>query len=293
MKHNLFVMLQYLIPKHLLSRLLGYPAASSLSWIKNPLIRLFIQCFKVNMSEATNTDPTSYNCFNDFFTRALRPDVRPINLHPPHLACPVDGCISQLGDIHHDLIFQAKGHAYSLTELVGGDAEVARPFINGTFATIYLSPKDYHRVHMPINGVLRNMIHVPGQLFSVNQVTTAKVPGLFARNERVVTIFDTTVGPLCMVLVGAMIVASIETVWAGTICPPGCQVSTTHYGDTRLINLKKGEELARFRLGSTVIVCLPPGVNQWPTELSAGTTTRMGQLFGYLTQFEATPNADN
>ncbi len=292
MKDNLFTLLQHLIPQHLLSRFLGYLAASSVSWIKDLLIQLFIKHFKVNMHEAANPDPTSYSCFNDFFTRPLRSDARPIVLEPTHLACPADGCISQLGDIHHDLIFQAKGHMYSLTTLIGGNHELAKPFISGTFATIYLSPKDYHRVHMPLDGTLRSMVHVPGRLFSVNQATSAKVPGLFACNERVVAIFDTAVGPLCMVLVGAMVVASISTVWAGTVCPPRRQITTTNYQDRSSINLKKGAQMGHFQLGSTVILCLPPGVNKWPKELYAGAAIQQGQLFGYLNQSKIAGNTD-
>jgi len=217
-----------------------------------------------------------------FFTRSLKADARLIDHHPKHLACPVDGAISQLGKIEGDHLFQAKGHEFSLTSLLGGNSALASTFIDGDFATIYLAPKDYHRIHMPCDGTLTHMVHVPGQLFSVNQATAAKVPGLFARNERVVAIFDTEFGPMAMVLVGAMIVASIETVWAGLVCPKGKAVSQFNYTNQDPILLKKGEEMGRFKLGSTVVMCLPKGVSQWPKELSAGTTTRLGQMLAEL-----------
>lgn len=192
------------------------------------------------------------------FTRSLKPGARAIDMNPQHLACPVDGAISQLGQINGENLFQAKGCEFDLTTLLGGNSELANPFIDGNFATIYLAPKDYHRIHMPCDGTLTHMVHVPGQL-SVNQATAAKVPGLFARNERVVAIFDTEFGPMAMVLVGAMIVASVETVWAGLVCPTGKAVSQFNYGSQEPIHLKKGEEMGRFKLGSTVVMCLPKG----------------------------------
>ena len=282
MGDRLFVLMQYLLPQHLISRLVGFLAHSTIPAIKDPFIRTFIKHFKVNMDEAQRQTPSEFESFNDFFTRSLKPGARAIDMNPQHLACPVDGAISQLGQINGENLFQAKGCEFDLTTLLGGNSELANPFIDGNFATIYLAPKDYHRIHMPCDGTLTHMVHVPGQLFSVNQATAAKVPGLFARNERVVAIFDTEFGPMAMVLVGAMIVASVETVWAGLVCPIGKSVSQFNYGSQEPIHLKKGEEMGRFKLGSTVVMCLPKGASQWPTELSAGTTTRLGQTFALL-----------
>ena len=282
MGDRLFVLIQYLLPQHLISRLVGFLAHSTIPAIKDPFIRTFIKHFKVNMDEAQRQTPSEFESFNDFFTRSLKPGARAIDMNPQHLACPVDGAISQLGQINGENLFQAKGCEFDLTTLLGGNSELANPFIDGNFATIYLAPKDYHRIHMPCDGTLTHMVHVPGQLFSVNLATAAKVPGLFARNERVVAIFDTEFGPMAMVLVGAMIVASVETVWAGLVCPTGKAVSQFNYGSQEPIHLKKGEEMGRFKLGSTVVMCLPKGASQWPTELSAGTTTRLGQMFALL-----------
>ena len=282
MGDRLFVFMQYLLPQQLISRLVGILAHSSMPVIKDPFIRTFIKRFKVNMDEAERQHPSQYGSFNDFFTRSLKADARTIDKNPKHLACPVDGAISQLGKINGQNLFQAKGHEFNLTTLLGGNSGLATPFIDGDFATIYLAPKDYHRIHMPCDGTLTHMVHVPGQLFSVNQTTAAQVPGLFARNERVVAIFDTEFGSMAMVLVGAMIVASVETVWAGLVCPKGKVVSQFNYTNQEPIVLKKGEEMGHFKLGSTLVMCLPKGASQWPTELSAGTTTRLGQMFAEL-----------
>ena len=282
MGDRLFVFMQYLLPQQLISRLVGILAHSSMPVIKDPFIRTFIKRFKVNMDEAERQHPSQYGSFNDFFTRSLKADARAIDKNPKHLACPVDGAISQLGKINGQNLFQAKGHEFNLTTLLGGNSGLATPFIDGDFATIYLAPKDYHRIHMPCDGTLTHMVHVPGQLFSVNQATAAQVPGLFARNERVVAIFDTEFGSMAMVLVGAMIVASVETVWAGLVCPKGKVVSQFNYTNQEPIVLKKGEEMGHFKLGSTLVMCLPKGASQWPTELSAGTTTRLGQMFAEL-----------
>jgi len=282
MGDRLFVVMQYLLPQHLISRIVGMLAASSVPIIKDTFINVFVKRFKVDMSEAEQQNTSEFDSFNDFFTRSLKADARMIDNNPTHLACPVDGAISQLGSISGEKIFQAKGHDFDLTTLLGGNADLAQPFIDGEFATVYLAPKDYHRIHMPCDGTLTHMVHVPGQLFSVNQATAAAVPGLFARNERVVTIFETEFGPMAMVLVGAMIVASVETTWAGLVCPKGKAVSHFNYTAQQPIEFKKGDEMGRFKLGSTVIVCLPKGVSQWPTELTAGTTTRLGQMFAEL-----------
>ena len=283
MKQRLFILSQYLLPHHLLSRLVGCLAECRIGWLKNPLISWFAKQYQVNMSEAQVEDLRAYEHFNAFFTRALKPGARTPDPDPRALLMPADGRISQLGAIEADgRIFQAKGHSFSVLELLGGDAERAAPFMGGQFATVYLSPKDYHRVHMPLGGTLKEMVYVPGRLFSVNQTTAENVPELFARNERVVCLFDTERGPMAVVLVGAMIVASIETVWAGLVTPPKRELKSTRY-DTQArgpIELAKGAEMGRFKLGSTAIVLFGPNQVQWATELSAGSAVRMGQLLG-------------
>lgn len=282
---KLLTTLQYLVPQHLLSRLVGWFAETRIETVKNAFISNFARHYEVNMAEAVEEDALAYENFNAFFTRALKPDARPVDAAADSIVCPADGAVSQLGDINGDAVFQAKGHYYSLTELLGGDAERARPFQGGKFATVYLSPRDYHRVHMPFTGTLREMIHVPGDLFSVNTRTAENVPRLFARNERVVAIFDTAIGPMAVVLVGAMIVASIETVWAGVVAPVKREVRVTRYGDEAMpaITLEKGTELGRFRLGSTAIVCFGPGVAAWLPEFRDGSPTRMGERLGQCT----------
>lgn len=280
MKVFFFITLQYLLPQHLLSRIAGWVAETEASWFKRPLIRWFIQRYNVDMSIAENPDPESYQHFNDFFTRALADGHRPITEVENTIACPADGCISQLGDIKNGHIFQAKGHEYSLLELLGGNDDIAKQFIDGTFATVYLSPKDYHRVHMPLGGTLQTMIHVPGDLFSVNDTTAENVPRLFARNERVIALFNTDAGPMVVILVGAMIVASIETVWAGLVTPIKKQVHTTHYAQSSDITLEKGEEMGRFKLGSTAIVLFAKDVAEWSDDLEAGIDVLMGESIG-------------
>ena len=215
-KDQLFLASQYLAPHHLVSRLFGYASDCREPAVKNWMISRFVQRYGVDMSEAEQEDALAYDCFNDFFTRALKDGARPLDDEPGSVLCPADGAISQMGAIEHGRIFQAKGHSYGLADLLGGDAERAAPFQGGEFATIYLSPRDYHRVHMPVAGTLREMVHVPGRLFSVNPLTARNVPRLFARNERVVCIFDTEHGPMALVLVGAMIVASMQAVIDGT-----------------------------------------------------------------------------
>lgn len=278
------IKVQYLTPKHALSRLVGAFAAARAGWFTQLFIRWFIRQYKVDMSEAIHESPSHYKTFNDFFTRYLKPESRPLQASEAHqFAHPVDGAISQLGDISDGRIFQAKGHDYSLTELLGGDPRDAHTFKNGEFATIYLAPKDYHRIHMPCDGVLRKMIYVPGDLFSVNPLTAANVPNLFARNERVVAIFDGEFGKFAMVLVGATIVASIGTVWAGTVTPPtGKHVHSWDYpasGD-QAIRLKKGEEMGHFKLGSTVVLTFPEDTIDFDDDLGPLSVTRMGQVLG-------------
>ena len=252
-KQRLFIFMQYVLPHHTLSRLIGRLAECESTWFKNRLITWFIKRYNVNMSEARLEDPSAYRHFNDFFTRELKAGARPLDTSEKSVLSPADGAISQLGAIEHGRIFQAKDHSFSLLELLGGNTERAAPFMGGSFSTVYLSPKDYHRVHMPLTGILREMVYIPGRLFSVNQTTAEHVPELFARNERVACIFDTEQGPMAVVLVGAMIVASIETVWAGLITPPMRELRSYDYSQTarQPITLEKGAELGRFKLGST------------------------------------------
>lgn len=280
---NLFILLQYLLPQHLLSRLAGSIASCEIRWLKNLLIRRFISAYGVDMTQALEPDPAAYPSFNAFFTRALRPDARPLPAAADAVLCPADGALSAIGAIAGDTLIQAKGHNYTVTALLGGDPAHAALFHNGSFATVYLSPKDYHRVHMPLAGTLREMIHVPGKLFSVNQTTANNIPQLFARNERVVCLFDTEAGPMAVVLVGAMIVAAIDTVWAGQVAPAahGPKISDYRQASPE-IQLQKGLELGRFRLGSTAIVLFGPGRIAWRPELGAGTAVRMGEVLGSL-----------
>ena len=279
MRDRLFITSQYLLPQHLLSRLAGGLANCTWSWVKNPFINWFVKRYQVDMSQAVEPDPTAYRCFNDFFTRALLPDARPLDEGEASILCPADGAISQLGKIEHGRIFQAKGQSFSVLELLGGNPAHAEQFQGGEFATVYLSPSDYHRVHMPLGGTLRDMIYVPGKLFSVNQTTAENVPELFARNERVVCLFDTDAGPMAVVLVGAMIVASVETVWAGLVAPPQRQLRSESYGHSAP-ELERGAEMGRFKLGSTAIVLFAPGRARWDEHLTAGSLVRMGQKMG-------------
>ncbi|MBW8192571.1 archaetidylserine decarboxylase [Neiella marina] len=287
---SLKVALQYCFPQHGLSRLIGRFAAAEAGSVTTHAIQWFIKRYKVDMDEAANPDPGSYKTFNDFFTRALKEGARPIDDGAQSLVHPADGAVSQCGPINNGQIFQAKGHEYSATALLGGDEQLAEQFNHGSFATIYLSPTDYHRVHMPCDGVLRRMIYVPGKLFSVNPLTAQNVPGLFARNERVVCIFDTPVGPMAQILVGATIVASMETVWAGTITPPaGNQIFSWQYpveGPTS-VHLNKGDEMGRFKLGSTVILLFGQDAVSLADDLQAEAPTRMGQVMATANQADA------
>lgn len=275
---NLFVMSQYLAPQHLISRFAGKVAECSFPPFKNKLISWFIDRYEVDMSEAAQEDPTVYKHFNDFFTRALKDGARQIDTTESSIISPVDGAVSQLGEIRQGRIFQAKGQSYSAEELLGGDHKLAEQFAGGQFATIYLAPKDYHRIHMPQKGTLKQMVYVPGDLFSVNPVTAENVPRLFARNERVVAIFESENGPFAMVLVGAMIVASIETSWAGLVAPHARRIQTIGYGSGQAdIQLDKGDEMGRFKLGSTVVLLFPKGSMQFEPEFEAESVLRMGQ----------------
>ena len=281
MRERLFIISQYLLPQHLLSRLAGCLANCTWAWVKNPFISWFVKRYGVDMREAEQTDPLAFACFNDFFTRALKPGARPLAPEPDSILCPADGTISQLGKIEHGRIFQAKGQSFSVLELVGGNPAHAALFQGGEFATVYLSPKDYHRVHMPCAGTLTDMVYVPGKLFSVNQITAENVPELFARNERVVCLFDTSHGPMAVVLVGAMIVASVETVWAGLVAPPTRQLKAERYGQAAP-TLERGSEMGRFKLGSTAIVLFGPGHATWDPAMRAGAAVSMGQVMGKL-----------
>ena len=261
MSDRLAVLPQYLFPKQALTAFAGWVSSHERGWVTTEIIRRFCLKYQVNMGEALNPDIASYRSFNDFFTRALKPEARP--LARADLICPVDGAISQFGAIEKDQIFQAKGHSYSTTAVLGGDAALAAQFQDGSFATLYLSPKDYHRIHMPCDGRLSRMIYVPGELFSVNPTTARGVPGLFARNERVVCIFESAHGPFALILVGATIVGSMATVWHGVVNPP--RLPDVHEwlydvydgAGEQNISLKQGEEMGRFLLGSTVVMLFP------------------------------------
>ena len=258
MSDRLAVLPQYLFPKQALTAFAGWVSSHERGWVTTEIIRRFCLKYEVNMDEALNSDMSSYRSFNEFFTRALKPGTRP--LAEADLICPVDGAISQFGAIRADQIFQAKGHSYSTTAVVGGDAALAAQFQDGSFATLYLSPKDYHRIHMPCDGRLSRMIYVPGELFSVNPTTARGVPGLFARNERVVCIFESAHGPFALILVGATIVGSMATVWHGVVNPPRLpDVREWYYNGSgeQNISLKQGEEMGRFLLGSTVVMLFP------------------------------------
>ena len=255
MSDRLKVLPQYFLPKRALTVYAGWRASRRWGERTTKLIRDFVAKYGVDMSEAADPDIAHYPSFNEFFTRALKPGARPLAV--ADLVCPVDGAISQLGAIERDQIFQAKGHHYSTTALVGGDAALAAPFENGHFATIYLSPKDYHRIHMPCDGRLLRMIHVPGDLFSVNPTTARGVPGLFARNERVVCVFASAHGPFVLTLVGATIVGSMATVWHGVVNPPRRAALREWRYDDREVMLKQGDEMGRFLLGSTVVLLFP------------------------------------
>ncbi len=277
---TLFIAAQYGLPHHGLSRLLGRLTHCRIPVIKNTLIRGFSRLYSVNLDEAEQAEPAAYTCFNDFFTRALKSGSRPWPDDPVCLASPADGVVSQIGRCQAGQLIQAKGKSFEVTNLLGGSPERALPFLNGHFATIYLSPRDYHRLHMPLDGTLREMILVPGRLFSVNQTTSERVDNLYARNERVVALFDTEIGPMALVLVGALFVASIETTWHGVVTPPqGQSVTVWHYPDNPPV-LQRGEELGRFNMGSTIIVLFGAEAMSWSTALTAGSALRLGETLG-------------
>ncbi|VAW77627.1 Phosphatidylserine decarboxylase [hydrothermal vent metagenome] len=271
----------YPLPHHAISRLTYRLARIQTPWFKNAFIRWFADTYKIDWSESLLQKPEDFKHFNAFFTRELQTGARPIEGDDNTVVSPADGHISQIGRIDQDAVFQAKGHSFSVTELLGGDSERAAAFLNGRFATVYLSPRDYHRVHMPFSGHLRETIYVPGRLFSVAGHTARTVPNLFARNERLVSIFDTDAGPMALVLVGAINVAAIETVWSGLVTPPHrSQVEVTDYrGDN--IKLARGAEMGRFNMGSTAIVLFGDNAVDWLEPLQAEQSLRVGQALGH------------
>lgn len=280
MPDSLFILLQHCLPKQALTEFGALIANARAGRYTTGLIRWFVKKYGVNMAEALDPDVAHYASFNEFFIRPLKPDARP--LAPSDFVCPVDGAISQFGTIERDQIFQAKGHAFSTADLVGGNAALAALFQNGSFANIYLSPKDYHRIHMPCDGRLTRMIYIPGKLFSVNPVTAQGVPNLFARNERVVCVFESEHGPFVLTLVGATIVGSMSTVWHGVVNPPRTsQVREWQYADQE-IRLKKGEEMGRFLLGSTVVMLFPAQTLSFNPDWRPAGAVRLGTAMASL-----------
>jgi phosphatidylserine decarboxylase len=272
---------QTILPQHFLSRIVYALMRSEIKWLKNLLIRTISKLAGINVEEALSPDFNDYPCFNAWFTRALKPGARTFDPDPQAFLSPCDGRISETGSLTDNSILQAKGKQYSVQDLLANDP-VCSELTNGFFSTIYLSPKDYHRIHMPISGNLQRMIHVPGRLFSVAPYTVRQVPGLFARNERVISIFNTDSGPLVMVLVGAMLVSSTETVWAGEVTPTKSkEVSVKDYSEAG-INLSKGTEMGRFNMGSTVILLMPSGTVEGVANLGAGDAIQVGQRMGIL-----------
>jgi phosphatidylserine decarboxylase len=271
------VLPQYLIPHHAFSMMMYRLTRCEKVWFKNLFIRFIVKQYNVNVAEAEQTDLDAYPSFNAFFTRTLRAGVHQIAQGQDVAVSPVDGAISQIGAIEQGQIIQAKGHSYSVASLLGGNEALAEQFEGGQFTTIYLSPKDYHRIHMPLDGQLKQMTYIPGKLFSVSPRTARTVPDLFARNERVVTVFETEIGPLVVVLVGAIFVGSMETVWAGQITPPyGKDIQHWTYDDDKL-TLNKGEELGRFNMGSTIVMLLPRDAKAFLSEWAANSPIRLGQ----------------
>jgi phosphatidylserine decarboxylase len=278
-----FFFLQNLLPQTLLTSIMYRAARVRLPLWKNRQIRWFIARYGVDISEASNSNPDAYEHFNAFFTRSLRAGSRPLEGGAATVVCPADGRISAIGDVRAGMLLQAKGQYYSLQTLLGGDDGRAAAFAQGRFATIYLSPRDYHRVHMPVDGRLREMTYIPGRLFSVNFATARVVARLFTRNERLVCIFDTELGPMALILVGAMMVAGMQTVWSGPVTPPhGQPMRTWRYDDESAIWLSRGEEMGRFNTGSTVVVLFPAGRVDWSDALTAESSVRMGQGLGRI-----------
>ncbi|MDG3084688.1 archaetidylserine decarboxylase [Vibrio hannami] len=282
-------------PKHAITRLVGLLASARLGGFTTAIIKLFIKQYKINMSEALHSDPAYFKTFNDFFVRELKEGARPINEDEQTIVHPADARTSQFGPIKDGRIIQAKNHDFSAQELLGGDAELYKEFEDGDFATLYLSPSDYHRVHMPCDGTLRQMIYIPGELYSVNPLTAENVPGLFAKNERVVCIFDTEFGPVAHILVGATIVGSIEVIWSGTITPP--RGNTVYRWDypaegSKAVKLKKGEEMGRFKLGSTVINLFAKDQIKFDESMSNGEKTVLGTPYAHFSKEQSSEGTE-
>lgn len=271
------------LPQHLLAHIMYKVARSEWPALKNLLITEVASRYAVDVFEAENPHLESYPSFNAFFTRALKADARPVSSRHDSIACPADGKVNHAGRIHKGHLIQAKGHDYGLMSLLAGDLALTEEFLEGSYATVYLSPKDYHRVHMPVTGRLREMHFVPGKLFSVSEATTQLVPELFARNERVICIFDTLAGPMAVILVGAIFVGSMETIWEGEVRGPGSDPTIWRYPEQQAITINKGEELGRFNMGSTVILLFPEDRTHWEKALQPGVAVRMGQAIGTLT----------
>ncbi|MCG6900682.1 MAG: archaetidylserine decarboxylase [Gammaproteobacteria bacterium] len=273
-----------LLPHQLLSRLVRTVTRWQTVWLKTALIRLFIRHFRVNMEDAEAPSAEDYNDFNHFFTRALKPFTRPLPQDPLAITSPVDGFVSQAGDITEERLMQAKGRDYSLAALLGGDDKQLALFKHGKFATLYLSPRDYHRIHMPCDGKLLETTYIPGRLFSVAPHTTRAIPGLFTRNERLVCLFETPVGLMALIMVGAIFVSCMETVWSGTVNPQmGMSLlhSACEPSGKKAIELRRGDEMGRFNMGSTVILLFRPGMIRWADSLQAGQSLQMGQMIGH------------
>lgn len=277
---HLFVLLLHVLPHHLLGRLVHVVTRSEWPPLKAWLIRKAIARFQVDLSTALEPDPAAYPSFNAFFTRALRPEARPIEMAADAVCCPADGELSEAGIVADGRLIQAKGWDYTLLELLGGDSRLAAELDGGAYATVYLSPRDYHRVHMPLGGRLRRMTHVPGRLYSVNHLTTASLPRLFARNERVVSVFDTAVGPMVVILVGATFVGSMDTVWAGTVTPDHRRAIVWDQVPPQPVALERGAELGRFNMGSSVILLFARDRVRWSDGLRPGQAVRMGERIG-------------
>ncbi|MCH8162591.1 MAG: phosphatidylserine decarboxylase [Proteobacteria bacterium] len=274
---KLKVLPQYFIPQHFLTSLVYRLTRCETPWFKNFIINKFIKVFKVDMSLALNPDPESYSSFNTFFTRELSPEARPVSSDDRNIISPVDGIISQIDKIENDTIMQAKGKSYTLKHLLLED-ELVNMFSGGTFATLYLAPKDYHRIHMPISGKLSRMIYVPGKLFAVNAHTARAVNAVFAKNERVINIFHTDIGPMAIIMVGALFVGSMETVWAGQITPAKDRIiNNVQYSDNEAVRLQQGQEMGRFNMGSTVILLFPKDTMRWASGMVADKTIVMGE----------------
>src|SRR5665213_1839334 len=271
---RLFVLMQYLLPQHALSRLVLRATRSARPGLKNYLIANFVAHFRPDMSDARQSLPHAYGTFNAFFTRALRPEARPIAPDPDIIVSPVDGTISAMGRIHGSELLQAKGHGYSLAALLAGAPDICARFVDGNFATLYLAPYNYHRIHMPYGGTLKQAWYVPGRLFSVNATTAAGVPGLFARNERIVCLFEDGAFSFALVLVGALFVGSMTTAWHGEVTPRTRRACELKGAPGASLKLPKGAEFARFNMGSTVIVLLPPGQAEWNAALTEGSRAR-------------------